>query len=225
MWRERELQCEVARLHRGQIATVAPLQRPLAQPDGRIRLAGLGHAEAGARQALVVAEALACTSLTAACANSNWRGANCEPMPCACSTRLRKKVIWKPSFRAAPAPVRAWPVMYHHSMRLCGWLPWSRGQLSAAGLVFFAGAVGGPRPPPRTRLRHRALQASRHAGPPVDSGALRDEGGRGRKRDMRHCRGCQNRAMDLQHLLLARDGAITTVTLNRPEQRNALARR
>ena len=30
--------------------------------------------------------------------------------------------------------------------------------------------------------------------------------------------------MDLQHLLLARDGAIATVTLNRPEQRNALAR-
>jgi predicted RNase H-like HicB family nuclease len=42
--------------------------------------------------------------------------------------QLRNNVSCKPSTRAAaPAPLRTWPVLYHHSIAVSGWLPWSRG--------------------------------------------------------------------------------------------------
>ena len=72
-------------------------------------------------------------------AKTSCLAAKREVMPCAASTRERKNVTWKPNSRS---PERAWPVMYHHSVRKAGWAPWSRGNSSAAGGYTLGGGSG-----------------------------------------------------------------------------------
>ena len=109
-------------------------QRPVADVHVGRRLGRLRQAESRARRALVVPQPAVRADRRSPRARTAVAAARSGSSPSSATPgRLRKNVIWTPKSR--PSPSRSHAVMYHHSVRNAGWLPWSRGNASAVSAV------------------------------------------------------------------------------------------